>query len=248
MRRIFLATIGALLCACSGPAPTPVSDMPPPSQTQSAEPPPAAAPAAQCVPAAYRLCPSEQAVADPAFAQFRQQLRDAVRDRNDAVLMALVDPKVRVSFGDGGGYDAFRKAWNLPSADSALWTELEQILALGGSFRGEPGNQMFWAPYVYSSWPEAIDAFEHVAAVRGDVVLFQKADSTSPQLAPAGWAILKVLRDPDELPAGAWRHVSTLDGREGWVRSSEVRSPIGYRAGFSNRSGHWKLEALVAGD
>lgn len=42
--------------------------------------------------------------------------------------------------------------------------------------------------------------------------------------------------------------VRTANGQEGWVRGSDVRSPIDYRAGFSKRSGQWKLEAFVAGD
>ncbi|HEY0140674.1 MAG TPA: hypothetical protein VGF48_07250 [Thermoanaerobaculia bacterium] len=44
------------------------------------------------------------------------------------------------------------------------------------------------------------------------------------------------------------RHVRTLGGKEGWVRTSDVRTPIGYRAGFSKRYGAWKMDALVAGD
>jgi len=42
--------------------------------------------------------------------------------------------------------------------------------------------------------------------------------------------------------------VKTSGGVEGWVAAADVYSPIGYRAGFSNRTGEWKLEALVAGD
>ncbi|HVG24047.1 MAG TPA: hypothetical protein VND45_07825 [Thermoanaerobaculia bacterium] len=174
-------------------------------------------------------------------------MSDAVAKRDDAALLALVDEHVRVSFGEGGGHDAFRQAWKLPAADSPLWAELEQILALGGSFT-EEGPRTFWAPYVYAKWPKNIDAFEHVAAIRNDAALFRTPDAASPRVAAAPWAILRVVREPDEVPSGAWRRVRTLDGAEGWVRAAEVRSPIGYRAGFSKRSGEWKLEALVAGD
>jgi hypothetical protein len=245
MRRNLLSTVFlALLLACNvGESEHPLASTGvPPAE----RPPDPTSPV--CVPAAERLCPTDEGKSDPSFAQFRRELAQAVREKDEAALLARVDSSIRTSFGEGGGIDEFRSVWNPTSAASPLWSELEQILARGGSFRGEREQRLFWAPYVYSSWPEGFDAFQHVAALGSDVVIREQPDDSSAQLAVADHLILQVLsheadgRDPD------WRNVRTPEGVEGWVRSATVRSPIDYRAGFSMRSGQWKMEILVAGD
>lgn len=203
------------------------------TSTEPAEP---ATPA--CTPASGRLCPVDEAASDPTFAAFREQLRDAVQRRDEAKLLELVDPKIRTSFGDGGGIDAFKKS--LP------WNELGKVLPLGGSFRGEGNDRSFWAPYVYANWPESIDAFEHVAAIRADVPVRASAATDAATVATVSWDLLRIV-----LNAGnnrEWTRVKTADGHEGWVSAADVHSPIGYRAGFMKRDGQWRMNAFVAGD
>lgn len=243
-----IATLTFLLVACT---PHESRRLPPPPANTTASQPPAATgvqSAPSCLPAPHRLCPRDDGASDPDFAAFRERLRDAVARKDDAALMTFVDPQIRVSFGEGGGAAEFRKGWKLPSADSPLWTELASILALGGTFLGEGAERTFWAPYVYSTWPDQLDAFENVAAVRNDVPLFDKADDASRRTGIAQYDVLRLLPSPDDDRASRWKHIQTADGKEAWVHASDVRSPIGYRAGFSKRSGAWKLEALVAGD
>jgi hypothetical protein len=172
----------------------------------------------------------------------------AVNAKDEAALLALVDPKIRTTFGAGGGTQDFRKSWRMSSPDSPLWSELAQILNHGGSFRGEGADRSFWAPYVYSDWPESADAFESVAAIRAGVPIRQRPDAAAPEVATVDWAILDLIPEKTHDPEAAWRHVRTKDGKEGWARSADVRSPIDYRAGFTKRSGTWKMDALVAGD
>ena len=38
------------------------------------------------------------------------------------------------------------------------------------------------------------------------------------------------------------------DGREGWLRANELRSPLDYRAVAEKRKGKWMITAFVAGD
>jgi hypothetical protein len=191
-----------------------------------------------CTSAPGLLCPVDEAASDPSFAAFREQLRDAVQRRDEAKLLELVDPNIRTSFGDGGGIDAFKKS--LP------WNELGKILPLGGSFRGEGNDRSFWAPYVYASWPESIDAFEHVAAIRADVPVRASAATDAATVTTVSWAILRIVQDAGN--NREWMRVKTADGHEGWVSAADVHSPIGYRAGFMKRDGQWRMNALVAGD
>ena len=226
--------------------PKPPLRVPARAEVHSAEPVASPQKVAQCDPAPHRLCPTDEGASDPSFAAFRERMREVVRKKEEVALMALIAPEVRTDFGGGGGHKDFRRAWELPSPASRLWTELEGILAMGGAFQRAGEDRAFWAPYVYASWPESVDAFGGVAAVRPGVEILMQAEEGAQRTATVDYEIL-TLRSGAEEKEG-WRAVRTHDGKEGWVRATDVRSPVGYRAGFSNRSGEWKLEALVAGD
>ena len=116
----------------------------------------------------------------------------------------------------------------------------------GGAFRGEGEDRSFWAPYVYASWPEDVDAFEHVAATGSSVVVRDRPGPEAAEVARVDYEILELVRREEE--SEEWVRVRTQAGVEGWVASAEVRSPIGYRAGFNRNDGTWRMTALVAGD
>lgn len=188
---------------------------------------------AACTAAPRRLCPVDEASRDESFATFRRELAAAVEQNNEARLLTLVDPAVRTSFGGDGGHAAFKSHWK----DA----QLDKILRLGGTFRGRGDEASFWAPYVYSAWPEGVDAFQHVAAIRAGVPIRRNPSADAETVATVDWAILEVR--PSESQSREWVRV-----KEGWVHADDVHSPVGYRAGFSKRSGRWLLDALVAGD
>ena len=58
-------------------------------------------------------------------------------------MLGIVDPAVRISFGDSGGAQAFKAQVN-----EDFWGELGTILRLGGRFRT---NDAFDAPYTFSA-------------------------------------------------------------------------------------------------
>jgi hypothetical protein len=203
-------------------------------------------PETKCAASPATLCPADDSATDPAFAAYRARLLEAVSQRSESMLLPLIAPDVRTSFGAGGGIAEFKKNWKTSSRDSRLWPELETIMKLGGTFRGEGNQRMFWTPYVYSTWPDSADSFESVAAIRAGVTVREKANSDSPTVATLDWSIVRLLPPFD--PNAHWQHVRTADGHEGWVTSDSVRSPLAYRAGFARVNGEWKMTALVAGD
>jgi hypothetical protein len=231
--KTFAGAIALVLLASCAPKvePPPQQQQQPATTATAAEPPPAAE---LCVETPNRLCPSDHAELVPSFVEFRTELLDVVEKRDETRLRAMLDPKIRTSFGDGGGIADFKTS-------DTIWRELETILKLGGNFN--EGN--FWAPYVYASWPEAVDAFSHVAAIRKGVVIRATPESSGSEVATVDWEILELI--PGKQTPG-WRHVRTADKKEGWASDADVRSPIGYRAGFSKDSGQWVMNALVAGD
>ncbi len=186
--------------------------------------------------------PVDEATTDAALVAFRERLTAAVHKRDIDAVVALSDPKIRTSFGGAGGVDDLRNALK----QAGVWEDFEHLLSLGGTFRGEGDPRSFWAPYVYSAWPDAIDPFEHFAVVAKDVPLHESEDPASRVIATLSYDIVRRAGDPAR--TGAWQKVLTVDDRTGFVATRSVRSPIGYRAGFVRENGEWRMNALVAGD
>lgn len=186
-----------------------------------------------------KLMPVDDAPQDAALVAYRNQLLEAVRRNDAAGVVALVDPKIRTSFGDGGGAAEFRKA----ISREEVMADLEFVLSHGGRFQGEGDSRSFWAPYVYGAWPEEHDAFQSLAVIDGNVPLRESKDPSSPVVATLAYDIVTLVMSEGEL-----RQVKTGDGKIGWVDARHVRSPIGYRAGFNKVQGQWKMNAFVAGD
>ena len=205
------------------------------------------APAAPAAPPVQgrKLQPVDEASQDPSFAAFRAQLLDIVKRRDRDALLPLLDPKIRTNFGGGGGTKDFIREWKLDSPDSKLWSELETILTHGGAFSRGEGSPSFWAPYVYSSVPDSVDAFESLIVLGTSVPLYESPSTGSKVIATLDHDILTRATGGQQ---EGWAKVKTDDGRAGWVEAREVRSPIGYRAGFAKVGGAWKMNALVAGD
>ena len=211
------------------PPPTETSATRQPEVPTTPEPPAATGP---------KLAFVDEAAKDPTFLAYRDGLLAAVRARDAKKVLALSDPNVRTSFGGGGGRADLEQA-----LQEEVWGELEQILSLGGTFR----DGMFWAPYVYSAWPESHDAFESLAVVGDDVPLREAAGASAPEIATLSRDIVKRASAPGEAGIG-WTKVTTADGKTGFVESKSVRSPVDYRAGFMKTGDRWHMSALVAGD
>ena len=188
------------------------------------------------------LTPVDEAAMQPDFFSFRAQLATAVARRDAAAVLAAVDERVRTGFGGDDGRAAFERQWLPDRPDSRLWEALGAVLALGGSFTG---TQQFSAPYVYSRWPEDLDAFEHVAVIASDVRLRAAPRADATVIGRASFLVLELAG-----PAGAdgWFPVRTPDGRAGYVAHALARSPLDYRAIFERRDGRWQLVAFVSGD
>jgi hypothetical protein len=202
---------------------------------------PAPAPAGVEPVAGPKLTPVDQGPTDPTFVAYRDRLRAAVKSRDAKAVAALVDPKLRTSFGGVNG------DIETVLARPGMWEELDAVLAHGGSFLGEGQSRSFWAPYVYSAWPEERDAFSHLGVIGENVPLRKTPDANGEMVAMLSYDIVERAAAPSA-KEDAWRAVKTADGRNGFVESKSVMSPVGYRAGFMKVNGEWKMNALVAGD
>lgn len=206
-------------------------------------PPPAAPPAAATPTAPTvngpKLMPVDEASQDPALVTYRNQLLEAVRRRDANAVAALVDPNIKMSFGGDAGVEALKKTL----AREGGFEDLEFVLTHGGAFIEGSEKRAFWAPYVYSNWPDDRDSFSDLAITEENVPLRESKDANSPVIATLSYDLVTQV-----MHEGNLRQVKTADGKTGWVEANKTRSPIAYRAGFNKSAGEWKMNALVAGD
>lgn len=257
LRPLFLL-IPLLMLAC---APAPPNNPPPPTATSTAQatetadvesrwPSPLATPPPERS-GIRQLPPVDHAVRDREFAKFRDELLIATREKNHSAVLAALNPRIRTSFGEEGGIDHFNTMWHPEDPGSSLWSQLEDVLELGGSFLASSGSQIFCAPYPYSEWPGDLDAFEHLVVIRPGTTLKVSRDPSSTGHTSLGYEFVRIAAD-DPVRSGnrkaPWRKVVTADGKEGWVDAYNVRSSIGYRACFSRQPDGWKMDVFVAGD
>lgn len=199
-----------------------------------------------CVVAGSQVAPTLRPVDEAArradFVEFRRRLQNAVARRDEAAVLAIVDPKVRVSFGDGGGVEAF-KTEVVGNRSEDFWKEFGEILRLGGRLSA---HDSFDAPYTFSAWPENLDSFECLA-VTGSRVRVRATPGVDGQIVTRlDYAIVRA--NPGKVAMPGWRGVQLPDGRTGFVSSQYIRSPIDHRALFQFHDGRWWLMAYVAGD
>ena len=105
-----------------------------------------------CAAQNIRLYPVDESHKDRSFKVFRDQLLAALRRRDKKFLLSILHPKILNSLGGEGGVKEFVEMWNLNSSQSKVWSELHEILLLGGTFDEQNGGKEFSAPYVTSRW------------------------------------------------------------------------------------------------
>ena len=199
-----------------------------------------------CVAPGSRIAPTLRPVDEAAqrtdFVEFRRRLQDAVARKDEAAVLAVVDPGVRIGFGDSGGAKDF-KSQVIDNRDEDFWRELGTILRLGGRFRT---NDAFDAPYTFSAWPENLDSFECLAITGTRVRVRESPRLDARIVTHLDFEIVRAT--PGEAETRGWRGVQLADGRVGFVSSQYTRGPIDRRALFQFHDGRWWLMAYVAGD
>ena len=196
---------------------------------------------------AVKILPVDEAAQNPDFLAFRDGLLAAVRRRDLDAVVAVAARNIKLSFGGSYGRAQFRN--QLVADDNgeggSYWEELEWALKLGGVFNGEQ-QQQFCTPYVSCSGPHQCtecDPFETLVAVTDKAPVYSAADASSPVLTHLYHDVVTLVKY-----ATPWHQVQLADGRSGYVTFPDFRSPIGYRAHFEKREGHWWMRIFIAGD
>ena len=189
-----------------------------------------------------QLPPVDRCTGDAAFDQFRAALEDAVARKDPVALRKLTADDIRVDFGGDGGWQEFLATWNLGDPqNSRLWAQLREVMA-GGCAKTEANGRVF--PGLFEDMGDDVDPFELVVARPGAVLRSAATDISTP-VATLDWHAARLIEEPLENP---FVKVTLIDGRTGWLHSSDLISPLGHRLVIERRDGRWLIAALVAGD
>ena len=197
------------------------------------------------------LKPVDEAGEDASFLAFRTKLIAAAEKKDSRYILSMVDPKIRNGFGDRNGIAWFKRDWKLDRHDSEFWSKFLWVIRNGGSFTGEGDKRKnsFAAPYIYSKWPEDLDAFEYFAVTGTDVNLRKAPKSDSEIAGKLSYNLVKIESDlGTDGKTPEWRKLTTLGGLSGYVHRDYVRSSVDYRAGFEKKRGRWVMTFFLAGD
>jgi len=131
---------------------------------------------------------------------------------------------------------------------------MDKVLSMGSAYYNEEKTSQAF-PYLFVTFPSDYDSFEFLILTGKKVNIRKTPSSKSPVVETLDFEIVK-RASSEALPKeekidgvkGTWIKVITSSGKEGYVFSRYIHSPIGYRAIFEKRKGSWKLTVFVAGD
>jgi len=207
--------------------------------------------------AAQRIAlPIDEAKKDQSFASFRAKLIEAIVRRDVDYVVSQASKDVHLSFGGHSGRKSFRGFLTLTEANLAdeykheaatrresYWNALEEVLRMGGRFK-KAG--VFGAPYTWTiKLLETEDAFTTYFVIGDKVALRNRPSKFGEIIATLNHNIVKSLKGGDGTP---FIKVKLSNGNTGFVKKSQLRSAVDYRAIFEKRSGHWQLVTFIAGD
>ncbi len=163
--------------------------------------------------------------------------------RNTPALRRLVDKAVVVGpEKDDTGWTKFEQRWRPDAEDSDLWSVLSTMLSLG-FVREHPS--LFLSPYVVWRFPDGLDRATHLVVIRDKVSLRMAPTVLATEIASLSFEVVEQLGPPAAgAGLGEWVRVRTAEGRNGYLNTRDVMSPLMARAQFGKPRGKWTLVAL----
>jgi len=189
-----------------------------------------------------RMPPVDQCASDRSFVAFRAELKRIVARRDSKALNAILADDVMADFDSGRGRKEFARIWKFDERKtSPIWPELEHVLGLGCSMaHGKPV-----IPYMAEGFPSEDDLFDKMVVVRLGAKLRDHPNEGARVIANLNEHVLEV---SEESQVTGWVKAKMADGRRGYVRRNQLRSPLDYRATFEKIGGAWRMTSFVAGD
>ncbi|MFQ5566371.1 MAG: hypothetical protein ACE5EU_08415 [Paracoccaceae bacterium] len=202
------------------------------------------------VAAAGRRRGAPEPVDDPDVRALAGRLAEIAASRDAEALVAMASPDILLSFGGNGGVEEFRAL----IAEPWFWPEFERVLDGGGVLApGSENGRVAIFPALFHNWPDDLDVFGYLYGDRPGSKLRAGPSDQAPAIADLHGRIVTDgphLEAYERLIADGWVHVCTKAEGCGFAHSDDVRSPIDWRAIFTQTGSGapWVLETYVAGD
>lgn len=166
---------------------------------------------------------------------FRSQLTRAVATRDEAAFRALFGPKGYMRMDGVGGGAPMPSNQSNRSFTTVIWEDLDQILSLGCAI--DDGGLLL--PYTTQA-PENLRALGQMVAVRSTAVRSAPQDKAQIlTIAPRG-ALLVQVRHPAK-PADGWEYFTLTNGRSGFARANDLRSPTDSALQVAREGADWRI-------
>ena len=188
-----------------------------------------------------RFAPVNDCIGLPGAKQFFLTLENAVKNRDADALLGITDAKVKLDFGGGAGLQTFRE--RLADPQGRLWPELTTITALGCT-QTENGDMVM--PSFAGQTMDGVDVATALIATGADVPVRQKPDAAAPAVDTVSWNAVTLVGGLD--PAAPFQHVTTAAGKDGYIASDHLRSPLAYRLRAAHIGDGWRIVSFVNGD
>lgn len=187
------------------------------------------------------VSPVDEGRKDPAFDAFRQRLLAATRKRDVSAVLALSSPTVTYNMDLESTVAEFRQQWDIDRDPTRFLNALADVITHGGRFNSKG---QFVAPWTYTEFPGMTDEdwWTHVIVIGRRAPVYPARNFSAKPIAHMSHVILK-----EEEGGLDWCTVRLPDGRIGFMRTVDIRSPTDARAHFAKLGGRWKLVALEEG-
>lgn len=181
---------------------------------------------------------------ESSFGKFIEEYRQALLNRDEAYIKAHTHPNVKISFGGHSGWDGLVDYWSIDDGSEAFYKMMNTTLKYGAvDSSGGQGNA-YMAPYVFTDFPEDMDAFTYSVVVGSGVNIRMRPSTESEIVTTATYEVFKVLEQEKD----GWVKIQLPDGTRAYVYGTYLWSPIGYRAEFTKVDNTWLLQFFVTGD
>lgn len=220
-----------------------------------------------------RLILQDGVTPDREFYQFREQVRQAVRNRDAAFIQALI-PANGLSLGFGRPLDL--QTLNLSNPNAHIWGILEKAIAPGcqelpqSNYPNTDPTAGVWScPNVnyafYQQYPKPADAqgidyeISRMIIVGQSVNVRARASIDSPavgvltdevvQFDRQAWEQIRAADRAAQLESlDSWIPIILPNGQHGYVSNRYAYSPLGYQVVFAKVNGQWQILYIPGGD
>lgn len=208
----------------------------------------------------YILMPADDSLKDRELLKFITGFRQAVKNKDITFLKKNTSENIIWSFADEqGSIKNFLEHYRLDKGtykESGFWQEMDRILAMGGIYYNEEKTSIAF-PYIFVNFPvNDYDSYTYAAVTGKNVNIRKNPDINSPVIETISYEIVKIQNHHDydakkitiASKPGLWIKVQTSSGKEGYLFSYYIHSPIGYRAVFEKIQSKWMLRLFISGD